>query len=205
MSARFLPLFRGCLRSLDVNSTLIDRKPAKPTEPTPAQLEWIRGEQTALWRYLRLLGASDDAADDLVQDAFVVLLVDYPDLEPKARRGLLRTIAKNRFLDGRRGRRRHELLSWSEAVEVWLAERPAALDDDVAEQFDSCLAGLGERARTALHRHHVESAPLDKVAKELGLQRSGVRALLQRSRDALRTCLARRGFVAHRNHRNETV
>ncbi|MCR9243896.1 MAG: RNA polymerase sigma factor [bacterium] len=165
-------------------------------ELSAAQLAWIREQQAALWRYLLLLGARPEEAEDVMQDAFVALLRRYPGEDRSAQARLLRTIARNRFVELRR-RRGGKLVGWSDAVDAWLADRPEALQNTMAEQFEDCLGELTERARVALMLRHAEDQPVEDIARHVGLARGGALTLLQRSRDQLRACLERRGF----NHR----
>ena len=59
-------------------------------------------DRTAVWRYLRMLGASADEADDLAQDTLLVALQGGLPAEPERARALLRGIARNLWLRTRR-------------------------------------------------------------------------------------------------------
>lgn len=172
-----------------------DRQPPRADPAAFDATAVVRSQQNALWRYLRLLGCRPDEAEDVLQDAFVRVLARYPHHAARELQPLLRTTARNRFLELRR-RRQPELVAWSDAVDAWLAACPSALDDDWSEQLAACLAELSPRARTGLTLRHVDGRPIDDVARQLGLARTGALTLLQRSRDALRACLARRGVAA---------
>lgn len=158
-----------------------------------ARRTWIRTQQTALWRYLRLLGARPHEVEDLMQDAFVALFSRYDHEAPSAQVRLLRTIARNELLQLRRGDR--DALPWTEAVEAWTAQNPTAFDDEHAAAVAACLDELTPRVRQGLLLRHVEGQPVDHVARQLGLRRSGTLTLLQRGRDLLRACLSRRGHA----------
>lgn len=63
----------------------------------------IAQHRASLWRYLRVLGADDACADDLVQEAFLVALErpDFDATNPMATFAFLRTTARHRWLKSR--------------------------------------------------------------------------------------------------------
>lgn len=171
-------------------TTAAAHDPATPRWSTPRASDpleaWIRAEQGPLWRYLQLLGASPQEAEDLAQEAFLRVLRRG---RGPARRAYLRTTARNLFVDHVRSSpgARPE----APDVDRWLAVHPTALDDDRIERLRACLERLAPRARQALIEHHGNGAPLRTLARELSLGIEGVRALLRRARDAVRICLSR--------------
>jgi len=175
--------------------------------PTEQDLQhWIRAQQGRLWRYLRLLGAAPGEAEDLVQDAFVRLLERRAGESLQALQPLLRTVARNLWIDRRR-REGHRArvaphVAWSEAVDQWLADRAHAGSDPLADEridlLRQCLAELTPRARDALRAHHLDGRPLADLAPALGMKLEGVRALLQRARARVRACVSRRDPAASR-------
>lgn len=154
--------------------------------------DWVRREQGPVWRYLRLLGATADEADDLQQEALLTVLERYRD-RPAAERGvLLRTVARNLLCDRRRAAQRRKTIRWGDAVDAYLAAHPAELEDRRIADLRACLAALPERSRTALELHHGEGDDLAAVGAQLGLGINGIKALLQRARALLRACVERR-------------
>lgn len=151
----------------------------------------MREQQGALWRYLRLLGARPDEVEDVMQDAFVALFRSYPTEPEDSQVRLLRTIARRRLFELRR-RTDPAVVTWSDEVDAWLAQRDQVLSDEYSEALGSCLDELAPRARKGLTLRHVEDRSVADVASELGLERTGALALLQRARDVLRACLRRR-------------
>lgn len=129
-----------------------------------------------------------------MQDAFVALLRSYPGEAESGKVRLLRTIARRRLFELRR-RRDPAATAWSDEVDAWLAERDEVLSDGHSDAVSTCLAELSARARRGLTMRHVEDCSVDQVADALGIQRTGALTMLQRSRDLLRACLARRGHL----------
>jgi len=159
-----------------------DRDPAD-RDPTGCDLT---GHRRAVWTYLRMLGAKATDADDLTQEALLVLVRQQVP-PPAPRRFLLRT-ARNLFFGSRRAeRRRPQPTAWIEAVDrTWHAQ---AASGDWLDALERCRARLSERQRRALHLHYGRGLRFDEAAPELGLRPNGLKTLLQRVRAALRTCL----------------
>ncbi|MCR9246622.1 MAG: RNA polymerase sigma factor [bacterium] len=152
----------------------------------------VRQHQVALWRYLRTLGATGDEADDLAQEAFLVLWRrdDFEDRAVVATATFLRSTAKHRFLRRRRDRSRRELLLIELADQRW----QQACDEDGGDRWldalGGCLGELQPRARDAVLRWY--GGERDEAAVALGLSTNGLKTLLQRARAALRTCIESR-------------
>ena len=111
--------------------------------------ELVRAHQAAVWRYLRVLGAGRDEADDLVQEAFLVLLrTPLLDHGPAALRTWLRSTARNLFLAQCRAARRTPVGLDEAAVERAWADYER--DDDGAgyrAALTNCLETLPARQR----------------------------------------------------------
>ncbi|MFK7739787.1 MAG: RNA polymerase sigma factor [Planctomycetota bacterium] len=162
----------------------------------------VREEQGRLWRYLRLLGATEHEAADMSQDAFVVLAERLggrgpamsgeqdPVLHPAA---FLRGTARNLLIAARRRARREvPAASLGEAIEQMLSVEPDALDDARIDALRACVQQLDGRMAQAVRSHHLDGRSCESVAAELGLGANGIKSLLSRARRALRDCVNRR-------------
>ncbi|MBK8980381.1 MAG: sigma-70 family RNA polymerase sigma factor [Planctomycetes bacterium] len=172
------------------------RRESGDAAASPSSADVIARHQAGLWRYLRHLGCSPDDADELMQETFVVALrkpfVVHGDC---ATAGYLRTIARNLFLNLRRGRRR-DAARFCDAVDVLWRDRGA--DGDATgrgsrhEALAACVESLDGRARRLVSRFYADGASRCELAAELGMKETGVKTLLQRVRAALRECVEAR-------------
>lgn len=163
--------------------------PAAGPAPGPS----LDGFRTGIQRYLRALGASVDEADDLVHDVLVVACGTTLPAEPGAARAFLRGVARNHWLRTKRWWRRRREREVALAVdELWLA----TADDDDGEallaHLRECLALLQARVRRALELHYHDGLDWNDVSAQIGLRPNGTKTLVQRARQALRTCIERR-------------
>lgn len=171
-------------------------QPAIPSSQESASETVIRAHLHAVWRYLRMHGASPHEADDLAQEAFVVALQKgAAHLDPAATATFLRRTARFLFLRLRGGERDAALLA--DAVDAqW--ERDCRLDggDSRLAALRRCLDELTDRARRAVQLSYgleaLDPASRRDVGAELGLEPNGVKTLMQRVRQQLRTCIERR-------------
>ena len=162
--------------------------------------EWIRAHQAELYRYLRYLGASNDVAEDLVQETFLAAL-DSPSpplREPaQAVAAWLRGIGRNLFLTHCRQRKRIPVTVSSrlvdEAEDHWASEFLREGDGfDYVEALRRCVAALNGRKRRALELRYTLNQSRVEMAQSLRMTPNGVRSLLQRVRSALADCVRRR-------------
>lgn len=170
-----------------------------PTAPAPAAAvplspELVRAHQAAVWRYLRVLGAGRDEADDLAQETFVVLLrTPLADHGPNALRAWLRATARNLFLASCRRLRREPVALDDGAVErAWAAYERDDDGDGYRAALQRCLETLPARQREVLALQVEERAPVERIAAVTGLAAEGARSLLRRIKQALRDCVRRR-------------
>lgn len=149
----------------------------------------VRRHQGMVWRYLRLLGADPDEADDLMQETF--LRIGAARREPVAApAAFLRGIARNLLIAARRAqRRRTPTREWTAAVDELAADEPAAFDDARMEALRRCLLRLRGRGRRAVELHHVDGLSYRSAAERLGIGVHGFKTLLDRARRALRLCV----------------
>lgn len=149
-------------------------------------------ERKAIWRFLRMLGASADEADDLAQETLAAALASGRPPEPGAARAWLRGIARNQWLRTRRWwfRRREREIALA-VEELWLATAERDDGEELLARLRDCLGGLQARARRALELHYRDGLPWQHVAAQVGLKPNGTKTLVQRARAALRECLER--------------
>ena len=167
---------------------------AMPGDREPGAV--VREQLHALWRYLRMHGASDHEADDLAQEAFVIALQKGAAfLAPAATATFLRRTARFLFLRLRRGG--PDAVQLADAVDA-LWDRDCAADggDARLEALRACLHELTDRARRAVDLAYglgaADAQSRMAIAAELGLHENGVKTLMQRVRQQLRACVERR-------------
>jgi RNA polymerase sigma-70 factor (ECF subfamily) len=148
-----------------------------------------------VWRFVRWLGADPAFADDVVQEAFVRLLVRRRGGQPlpagdAALRAWLCTTARNLFRTTRRRARAGVPVEDLDALLVEF-ERHHGADDELAA-LDDCVAALPPRSRAALDLHYRLRLRQREVAAALGMTAAGVKGLLLRVRGALARCIEER-------------
>ncbi len=171
-----------------------DRAAAPPRGATPADAA-IRAHLHAVWRYLRMHGATPHEADDLAQEAFVIALQKgAADLDPAATATFLRRTARFLFLRLRGSRR--DTVQLADAVDaLWAADCAADGGDGRLAALRECLGRLAERAQRAVALSYGlgadSSVSRRDIGAALGLAPDGVKTLLQRVRQQLRACIER--------------
>lgn len=164
-------------------------------ETPPENLADLVGQhQSMVWRYLRLLGANDTEADDLMQETFLRVARGAAAGESiRAPVSFLRAIARNLLLGARRSERRHApTVDWARSVDELAIADPTAFDDIRIDALQQCREQLRGKSRRAIEIHYIEGHSYQAAADELGLRVNGVKALLSRARQALRHCVERR-------------
>lgn len=140
--------------------------------------------------YIARSTGSVDAADDILQDAFIRLLVKAPrTLNEAEMRGYLYRTADRLIVDRWRQRRREgtrDLL----ALEPEEAHVPLEFDDDVNRAF----RGLKSQQRALLWMAYVEELDHGEIAAVAGVRKGSVRVLLSRARKAFGAALKGLGF-----------
>lgn len=166
---------------------------AASTAPRSSRAHAVADHHAAIWRYLRMLGASADDADELSQETLLVALrPGLPD-EPTRARAFLRGVAKNQWLRTRRfWQRRREREIAAAVDELWLATAEPDDGSDLLQRLQHCLGTLTPRAQQALDLHYRDRLPWQRVAQQLGMKQNGAKTLAQRARQTLRECLDRR-------------
>jgi RNA polymerase sigma-70 factor (ECF subfamily) len=161
--------------------------------PLPATDLWLRQHAGALFRYLRMLGAPVAVAEDLTQEAFLVVWRRGKQrLETAALATFLRRTARNLWLQQRRSDRRLEQAVAAAAERLW--QRDCERDGGEAwiAATRECLQAMRGRARQAIELVYGDGIDRAGAAAALGLQPNGLKTLLQRSRQWLHGCIGRR-------------
>ncbi|MBL8728423.1 MAG: RNA polymerase sigma factor [Planctomycetes bacterium] len=153
----------------------------------------LDGLRTGIQRYLRALGASVDEADDLAQEVLVVGCGTALPPDAAAARAFLRGVARNHWLRTKRWWRRRREREVALAVdELWQATADADDGEALLANLRECLGLLQARTRRALELHYRDGLDWNDVAAQIGLRPNGTKTLVQRARQALRSCIERR-------------
>ncbi|MBL8754024.1 MAG: sigma-70 family RNA polymerase sigma factor [Planctomycetes bacterium] len=160
--------------------------------PADAVVRLVRRHQDEVWRYVRYLGASTELADDLVQEAFLQLLrAPFRESSEAETAGWLRTVVRNLYVRSFR-RPPFEHAELDELESTW---RTFAQDDggaDALVHLRHCVDGLSGRLRDVVRWHYEERCSRKVIGERLGLGEDGVKSLLRRTRQALKTCVEQR-------------
>lgn len=163
-----------------------------PTPGWPAAAV-VQQHQVAVWRYLRVLGADDELAADLAQEAFVTLLhAPFEDRGQAALRTWLRVTARNLFLAHCRRAKRSTIALDPDAVDRAVARYER--DDEGAAYrtaLEGCLETLPPRQKQAIEQS-ARGVALAELAQRHDLGVEALRSLLRRCKQALRDCIHRR-------------
>ena len=162
--------------------------------------EIIRTHQAELYRYARYLGAQAAVAEDIVQEAFLVVLQsDLPaDVAAnRAQAAWLRGVTRNLFLRYCRRARADPVRVAPDvlerAEEVWKSEFLRSADGfDYIAALRKCLQTLPERDRRALDMRYAQRKSRLEMGRALNLGEDGVKSLVRRIRASLADCIRKR-------------
>ncbi|NUQ34168.1 MAG: sigma-70 family RNA polymerase sigma factor [Planctomycetaceae bacterium] len=154
----------------------------------------MRTHQAGVWRYLRFLGCERALAEDLTQETFLAILdSDFTPVEDKATAAYLRNRARFLFLNSVRRKKIEINAREVMAADAIWEQRTAGGDiDGYLDAMKRCLESAEERTKQALEMRFGERAPVEEIAKTLGLQYAGVKTLLLRAKAWLKNCIERR-------------
>ena len=139
-----------------------------------------------IWRYLRRLAGSDDAAADLAQDTWLKVMRGIANLrEPARLRPWLFGIARRVAMD--RLRRQYTRAVDPDAVleDIAAPEIDADLEADLAA-LESKLESLPLRERETLALFYLRELSIDEIAALLAVPAGTVKSRLHRARQLLR-------------------
>jgi RNA polymerase sigma-70 factor, ECF subfamily len=150
----------------------------------------VRQHQAGVWRYLRLLGCTPDAADDLTQETFLVVL--RRGFERRGERetwSFLRQTARHIHLRQVRDKDRRTRELRADLVDgVWM-EMADDAGDAWIEALRICVERLEGRPQEVVRLFYREGYSRANVARYLAMKETGVKTLLQRTRAVLRDCI----------------
>lgn len=140
--------------------------------------EVILRTKNSLFRFLVYLGANNELANDLCQDAYLYCLENFPSLkEPEAFTKWLFTIAKNKLLDHRRSpKNRPAGQPYENAASFPSGGRELHL------QVVSALQQLGEEDRLAILLVDLEGYTYAETSDIMGVSEAAVVSRIHRAR-----------------------
>lgn len=160
--------------------------PANVFEGVPFDDFYDRALPVVYGYLLRLCGGDREEAWDLTQDSWIIVVDRLAQGQAdKATVGFLLSVARSRYLDAWRRRRRLQRklrLVWAGARDSESAELSA---DKVLDHLSVCSA----EHRAVLMLAYVDDLPIAEIAHMLGLSVSSTYSLLARARDELRNHL----------------
>jgi len=146
-----------------------------------------------LWRYLRRLADSDQAADDLLQDTWVRVLRGISGLRDAARlRPWLFGIARRIAMDRLRAQYAHPVAPDGSLDELAAPEIDPTLENDLAA-LESGLATLPLRERETLALFYLRELSIEQIAALLEVPAGTIKSRLFRARGLLREEFKSRG------------
>jgi len=168
--------------------------PNAGTGDSRAAEETFRTYFTDVWRFLRRLGFSVDAADDAAQDLFFVAVRRLDEIEPGRERAFLLGSALRIAKNLQRKRDREVPTSPDEVDDAVLDEgTPEDKLDDVKARalVYRLLAGLDEDLRVVFVMFELEELTMHEIADLLSIPIGTVASRLRRARDEFRVRLER--------------
>ena len=159
-------------------------------------VELMTAHQGRLYGYILSLLGNPDAANDVLQEANVVLWRDHAKFEPGSNfKAWAFRIAHFQVMAYRQKKLRDRLVLDDGALEA--VERDAReLDeryDARRDQLTHCLEKLSKTQRDMLRRRYADSEPLESIGSGLGMTANAVTQSLFRIRQGLLRCVAKGG------------
>lgn len=153
--------------------------------------------QARLRVFIRMLGASPDAVDDLAQDAFVVAYDRLETLRDRGEAGpWLRAIARNLVRNELRKSSRRRRIVNAQLTEAMLLEsterEEAPWEDDWLTALRRCREQLPGHGRQLIDGRYAEGRDASQLATDTGKTATAVRQSLTRLRKVLRDCIEAR-------------
>jgi RNA polymerase sigma-70 factor (ECF subfamily) len=154
-----------------------------------------------VWAYLRVLGADAALADDLWQEAAVVVLRKQPGFATDlAARAYLRETARNLWLTHVRKEARRAQVVSTENPERAAAETDGAFDgiedrggwEGYLAALRECMAGLDDDGREMLRLCYAEKFGGAEIGRRVGMSEAAAHQALSRIRKRLKVCIEAR-------------
>lgn len=161
------------------------------TDPNRESL--VREHLTGVWRYLRFLGCNRSLADDLTQETFMVFLrkpFNFLGHEPTAE--YLRGIARYIWLEALRQNARLPQTQIEAEDQAFTDYAGPSHGDAYLDALRECEETLAGKSREAVRLHYADKLTQEQIAERLDMKPNGVKTLLQRARQHLRSCVERR-------------
>jgi RNA polymerase sigma-70 factor, ECF subfamily len=177
---------------------------------------WLADHGDVLYRYARSRVADRQAAEDLVQDAFLAALQSCERFEGRASiRTWLLSILRHKIID--HGRRAATSISaaeadahsravgirdrcfsvtglWKKTVAVWRRPEQALEDLEFWDVLDGCLGRLPPSLATPFVLREIDEVDPAEMRRILGVSEVNLRVRLHRARLLLRECLEKHWF-----------
>ncbi len=182
---------------------------------------WLVEHGDALYRYARSRVGNRDAAEDLVQDAFVAALQSRDRFQGRATvRTWLLSILRHKIVDhyrriaatlpavepdpaGRPDAVIDRYFSgkglWKKAVASWKAPDQALEDREFWDVLDGCLGRLPRTLSSVFILRELEELDTAELRRILEVSESNLRVRLHRARLLLRECLEKNWFAETRD------
>jgi RNA polymerase sigma-70 factor (ECF subfamily) len=156
-----------------------------------AALEALLAHADGLLRpYATLMLRDADAADDVLQDALLIVYRKLATLrEPRAFAAWARRIASREIFRALRGRRAHDQLHDELPPDLPDADPPAP-PDDLLRRLPQLLERVSPASRAVLALHYLDDLSLDETAAVLDLPMGTVKSRLAYGLATLRRVLA---------------
>lgn len=155
----------------------------------------IKAYQASLYSYLLRLSGKPHVAEDIVQDAFVRVLMNLDRFDPKYRFSTwLFTIAKRLYVNASQKQKpRYD----SEVVAAWGSSGPSpaspTIDDEVRgrarDVLQVALEDLSEDQREIILLFHQQNWPIAAIADHMDMPEGTVKSHLHRGRQRMRRLL----------------
>lgn len=154
----------------------------------------VREHHRALLAYARALVEDDDAAEDIVQEAFVIAFRRMSDFDPSRDfAAWMRGIVRFTVRDWQRARRRRPqdagVVRDIERLHELCDRAEAGAGCDRLEALRRCLERLSGLLRATVERFHIAGRSYGEIAAETGTSEAVVRKRMQRARELLLGCI----------------
>jgi RNA polymerase sigma-70 factor, ECF subfamily len=155
----------------------------------------IHEHQSRLRAYVYSRTADPEAADDVVQEVYLVAYrkLDSFDQEAPAwpwLKGIARNELREHWRIAERNSSHQKLLSLIAQHKMSEdADEAQAGDNDWSHSLQECLNKLAEKPRNLLRQIYVDGLKSEEIAKSLGVNAVQIRVYLHRVRRTLRDCL----------------